>query len=85
MEQKPPNVHPDVLFLESDEIGLVISKGLAAVVTAKPPNPVEYLAKWLLAYDSQSGVRQMFIERALKAETAKAKYQEKQIKENEMV
>jgi hypothetical protein len=46
-------LHPDVLYVEQGEIGKVICEGLAAVVKAQPKNPVEYLARWLLAYEDR--------------------------------
>ena len=38
----------DAEYLKSDEIGLVIAKGLATLYQDKPQNPVDYLGKWLL-------------------------------------
>lgn len=38
----------DAEYLKSDEIGLVIAKGLATLYQEKPQNPVDYLGKWLL-------------------------------------
>jgi hypothetical protein len=43
--------HPDITYLKSDEIGKVLSKGLAETYEAQPPNPVDWFAKWLLNYD----------------------------------
>ena len=40
--------HPHVKHLQQEEIGLVLSKGLAEVYLNKPPNPIDYFAKWLL-------------------------------------
>jgi len=39
---------PDAEYLKSDELGLVISKGMAVMYRANPKNPVDFLAKWLL-------------------------------------
>jgi len=39
---------PDAEYLKSDELGLVLSKGMAVMYRANPKNPVDYLAKWLL-------------------------------------
>ena len=39
---------PDSEYLKSDEIGTVISKGMAVMYRANPKNPVDFLAKWLL-------------------------------------
>ena len=47
-----PEDHPDVSYIKSDAIGLVISKGLAVTYKAKPKNPVDFLAKWLLNFNS---------------------------------
>jgi len=40
--------HPDITYLKQDEIGLVLSKGLSETYKARPKNPVEFFAKWLL-------------------------------------
>ena len=42
--------HPDITYLQKNDIGGVISKGLAETYQAKPQNPVEFFAKWLLNY-----------------------------------
>jgi hypothetical protein len=39
-------------YLQKDEIGKVIAKGLANVYTNKPEAPVKYLAQWLKNYSS---------------------------------
>ena len=48
--------HQDIKYLMRDEIGGVIALGLADTVEAKPPNPVEFFAKWLLNYSKQQKV-----------------------------
>jgi hypothetical protein len=40
--------HPDAAYLKSDEIGVVIAKGIAVTYKNHPKNPVDFLAKWLL-------------------------------------
>lgn len=40
--------HADIKYLMQDEIGVVISKGLASTYETKPKNPIEFFAKWLL-------------------------------------
>ena len=45
--------HEDISYLMGDEIGGVICMGLADTVEAKPKNPVEFFAKWLLNYRMQ--------------------------------
>jgi len=40
--------HPDAAYIKSDELGVVIAKGLAVMYKAQPANPVDFLAKWLL-------------------------------------
>ena len=42
--------HKDIKYLQTDDIGGVISKGLADTYSAYPANPVEYFGKWLLNY-----------------------------------
>jgi hypothetical protein len=44
--------HPDAAYIKSDELGLVIAKGMAVMYKARPENPVDFLAKWLLNYSS---------------------------------
>ena len=39
-------------YLQQDNIGKVIAKGLADVYTHKPQTPVKYLAAWLKKYSS---------------------------------
>ena len=36
--------------MKSDELGLVIAKGMAVMYKENPKNPVDFLAKWLLNY-----------------------------------
>ena len=35
-------------YIQQDNIGLVIAKGLSVVYKEKPGNPVEFFANWLL-------------------------------------
>jgi hypothetical protein len=44
------NDHPDAAYLKSEEIGVVIAKGMAVMYKSRPKNPVDFLAKWLLNY-----------------------------------
>lgn len=37
-------------YLQQDDIGKVIAKGLASVYTQKPNQPIKYLAHWLQNY-----------------------------------
>ena len=41
---------PAADYLKSDELGLVIAKGMAVMYKTNPKNPVDFLAKWLLNY-----------------------------------
>ena len=51
-------LHPDIKYIKTPEIGQVISQGLTSVYLAKPDFPVDYLAKWLLNYlDNQEKER----------------------------
>ena len=46
-------MNPDTLkYLQQDEIGKVIAKGLAHLYTTKPERPVKNLAEWLRNYSS---------------------------------
>lgn len=42
--------HPDAEYIKSDDLGLVVAKGMAALYKNQPQNPVDYLGKWLLNY-----------------------------------
>lgn len=42
--------HEDIKYLKSDNIGVVISKGLSETFEKHPKNPIEFFAKWLLNY-----------------------------------
>lgn len=48
---------PDADYLMSDEIGLVIAKGMQVLYKTNPKNPVDFLAKWLLNH-SQTNQRE---------------------------
>jgi hypothetical protein len=39
---------PDAEYLKSEELGLVLSKGMAVMYRKNPKNPVDFLAKWLM-------------------------------------
>lgn len=44
-------MNPETIkYLQQDEIGKVIAKGLANLYTHKPQTPVKYLAEWLRTY-----------------------------------
>lgn len=38
----------DAEYLKSNDLGLVIAKGMAVMYKAQPTNPVDFLARWLL-------------------------------------
>jgi len=42
------NEHPDVRYLKREDISLVLSKALTETYQAKPNNPVEFFAQYLL-------------------------------------
>jgi galactose-1-phosphate uridylyltransferase len=44
--------HPDAAYIKREDIGLVVSKGLAVLFKTQPNNPVDFLAKWLLNYSN---------------------------------
>lgn len=44
--------HPDAAYIKTEELGLVIAKGLAVLYKTQPSNPVDFLAKWLLNYST---------------------------------
>jgi hypothetical protein len=37
-------------YLQSDEIGKIIAKGLASLYKNKPSHPIKYLSEWLKKY-----------------------------------
>lgn len=37
-------------YLQTEEIGGIVSKGLAVLYLEKPRFPIDFLAKWLLTY-----------------------------------
>lgn len=39
---------PEAEYLKSNEIGLIIAKGMAVTFKVQPKNPVDFFAKWLL-------------------------------------
>lgn len=46
-------MNPQTLkYLQQDEIGKVIAKGLANLYTNKPDRPVKHLAQWLRTYST---------------------------------
>jgi hypothetical protein len=57
----------DANYLKSDEIGLVIAKGMATLYQQQPANPVDYLGKWLLnvAQVQRAAVSQMEAQQAV--------------------
>ena len=40
----------DAEYLKSNDLGMVIAKGMAVMYKAEPKNPVDFLSKWLLNY-----------------------------------
>ena len=40
--------HEDIKYLQRDDIGAVIAKGLSETYQTRPKNPIEFFAKWLL-------------------------------------
>lgn len=45
--------HPDISYLKDEKISLVLSKALAETFRAKPNDPKQYFAKYLLNYAAQ--------------------------------
>jgi len=63
MTQPKQALTPAADYLKSDEIGLVISKGMAVLYKTNPKNPVDFLAKWLLNYSHVQKAARSQIER----------------------
>jgi hypothetical protein len=74
-------------FLKSDEVGLVIAKGMAATYHAKPKNPVDFFARFLLNQAALAKDQLVQEERALKKQEILADYEarveEKKFQEGE--
>ena len=64
-------------YLKSEEIGLVIAKGMAVMYKENPKNPVDFLAKWLLNYSQVERAVDQSIEYQRLVEDHKIKNQEK--------
>jgi hypothetical protein len=45
--------HPDITYLKNDKIAAVLSKALAETFRAKPNDPKQYFAKYLLNHSAQ--------------------------------
>lgn len=46
-------MNPETLkYLQQDELGKVIAKGLAKLYTNQPQRPITYLAEWLKTYSN---------------------------------
>ena len=45
---------PEAEYLKSDEIGLVIAKGMAVTYKANPECPIDFFARWLLNQSQQA-------------------------------
>jgi hypothetical protein len=43
--------HPDISYWKSEDICLILSKGLGQTCREQPRNPIEYFANWLLEYN----------------------------------
>ena len=53
-------MNKDLDYLEKDDIGGVISKGLAVLYLEQPKFPVDFLAKWLLNYARNQKLKSEF-------------------------
>jgi len=73
--EPPAKEHPDAAYLKSDELGLVIAKGMAVMYKAQPKNPVEFLAKWLLNYSQVERAAVSQGERKEKVEELQKKFE----------
>ena len=51
--------HPDIQYLKNDQISEVIAEGCAVLYQEQPPNPHDFLAKWLLNYAQQEEKKQI--------------------------
>lgn len=64
-------------YLQTDEVGGIVAKGLAALYLDNPKFPIDYLAKWLLTYSKNLKLQQ---NRITIAETKKAKQELEKIR-----
>ena len=67
----------DADYLKSDELGLVIAKGMAVMYKTNPKNPVDFLAKWLLNYSQVERAAEQKMEAGRMVEDNKLKHAEK--------
>lgn len=42
--------HPDVQYIKTEDVGIVVAKALAVLYKVKPNNPCDYMARWMLNY-----------------------------------
>ena len=69
--------------LMSDDIGLVIAKGMAVTYKSQPRNPVDFFARWLLNHSQVAKAEQAEEERAIKKRVIVEEHLENLKKENE--
>ncbi len=67
----------------SDDIGLVIAKGMAVTYKAQPRNPVDFFARWLLNHSQVAKSEQAEEEKAIKKRVVQEEHLENLKKENE--
>ena len=65
---------PEAEYLKSNDIGLVIAKGMAVTYKADPENPVDFFARWLLNQSHQARNQLLQEERAIKVKETRDKH-----------
>lgn len=65
---------PEAQYLKSEDIGLVIAKGMAVTYKSNPENPVDFFAKWLLNQSYQSRQQLISEEKDIKRKETKDKH-----------
>jgi len=48
--------HPDIKYIKQFEIGSVICQALSDAYLAKPSDPINYIAHWLISYSNSKDV-----------------------------
>jgi len=68
-------------YLKSDELGLVIAKGMAVMYKENPKNPVDFLAKWLLNYSQVEKAALSKQEQAMEVQKNQKAHQEAKLEQ----
>lgn len=71
-------------YLKSDDIGLIIAKGMAVTYKAQPQNPIDFFARWMLNQSQQAKNQVVQEEKYVKVKESKDEHvKELKVKEKE--